>query len=104
MKKKLDKPNDSLVQSKRFDYSSSFAEGKAVSDSIRLIVGDDELCLNPGLWRTYWRECPDALRYAIQKWWALDPIRRRSIKHPPAWLTDRYKCAKAAFALERKSK
>jgi hypothetical protein len=97
MKKKLDKPILSLVQSERLQQANG------LFDSIRLLVGDHEISLNGGLWRTYSRESPDALRYAIQKWWALDPIRRRSIKHPPAWLTDCYKRAKATFALEEKS-
>jgi hypothetical protein len=101
MKKKLDKPILSLVKSPLGGERLKQANG--LLDSIKILVGDDEMCLNGGLWRTYSRESPDALRYAIQKWWALDPVKRQSIKHPPAWLTDCYKRAKDAFALERKS-
>jgi hypothetical protein len=96
-KKKLDTKNSG-------QYNEILKDANGIVESCRVIVGNHEMCLNAGLWRKYARENPDALRYAIHRWWALDPIRRRSIKHPPAWLITIFQQAERAFALKRKSK
>lgn len=101
-KNKLDSKIDDLVKStNRFDYSAN--NGESLFDSIRLIVGDDELCLNGKLWVCYCRMDPEAMQYAVRKWKALDSVQRQSIKHPAAWLTDLFKRAQQAFTKARKS-
>jgi hypothetical protein len=96
MKKKLDSEiNESL--------KSILKDANGVLKTCQEIVGDDEFCLTGGLWRRYARDNPDALRYAIQKWYALDPIRRRSINQPGAWVFTVFRAAEKSFRIsERK--
>jgi hypothetical protein len=103
-KKKLDvEIGDSLKSNGSIRFDHSLNEAESLIDSIRLVVGEHEMELNGPLWRSYCRTCPDAMRYSIRKWNALEPIQRRSVKHPPAWLTDFYKRAQKAFTKARKT-
>lgn len=94
--KKSDSSNDS-DESNRIDQF-----GEDLIGSVQKIVGDMEFRLNGQLWRSYLHSSKDALRYAIRKWEGLSGIQRRAIKHPPAWLTDRYKRARDEFARSQK--
>jgi hypothetical protein len=94
---------------KKSDSSNESAESNRIEqfeedliESVRAIVGEMEFHLNAQLWRSYFATSPDALRYAVSKWNGLTPIQQRSIKHPPAWLTHRYKCARDEIARSQK--
>jgi hypothetical protein len=94
--KKFSKKNlDSEINE---SLKSILKDANGVIESCRAIVGDDEMSLQAELWQKYYRDSPDALRYAIHKWWAMDVIKRNSIKHPPAWLTAVFQRAERTFA------
>jgi hypothetical protein len=103
-KNKLDvEIGKSLKSTNRFDYSAN--KGEAVTDSIRLILGDEELCLNGPLW--IWR-CTtpihrEAIQYAVFKWNRLTEVEKRSVKNPAAWITSFYKRGLPPLAKASKS-
>lgn len=112
-KNKLDLQICSLVHSTRSVAGSglpfnrangSFESGLILSwlEQVCTIVGEHEMKRNAPLWRAYALANSDALRYAILKWNEMDPIKKRAIKNPAAWLTNRFQCAERAFAKPKK--
>jgi len=70
-------------------------------ESIRKIVGEKEWSEHAALWRTYFDTNRKALYHALEDW-KLHDHRRRPVRNPAAWLSDRFKRAKAEIALGHK--
>jgi hypothetical protein len=109
-KKKLDKETVESVKSTSIPrIENSFEEAESlinsIIDCVRLLIGDDEFCLNEKLWQ-FRCNAPihrDAMRYALFKWNALSGIQKRSIQNPAAWLTTLYKSSLPAFTRQREN-
>jgi hypothetical protein len=95
-------PSRNVARQSRGLFSlDSLNEEEELFESILGIVGEREMTLNERLWRAYGIASREALAYAVRKWNALDPIKRRSIKHPAGWLTYSFKRAEKAFATRK---
>jgi hypothetical protein len=63
-------------------------------EAIRTIVGEKDWAEHAPLWRTYFNENRKALYHALEDW-KLHDHRRRPVRNRAAFLTDRFKRAKA---------
>ena len=72
--------------------------------SVQKIVGERDWTLNFHVWRSYYEQSPRAVAYAIEDWKRRTPDQQRAIKNRAAWLTDRFKRAKAEIETAQKRK
>jgi hypothetical protein len=70
-------------------------------ESIRKIVGEREWTANAPLWHWCVNTHRKAVYHALEDWKLLIPDQKRKIRNPAAWLTDRFKRAKAEIDRNR---